>query len=135
MKCLLCGEPIPEGKACDAGHAYQFAVEELFIRRGAKSANLDPDQRGQKNLHGEYRRLGAIAIYCRAEACDPGDDKRPSWFADWWMPEPDQPRPSWTDHERWRLYKAIGEFECLLCDIQVLVVCGDSRRMKKCGKR
>jgi len=141
MKCLLCGEPVPAGKACDVGHAFQFAVEYLLIRRGTKAQNYDPEKfvtrrkRGHQNIADETKRLEAISIICRAEACDPGDDKRPSWFLDWWMPEPDQPRPAWTDHERRRLYKAICEFQCLLCEIQVLGECGDTRRMKKCRRR
>ena len=133
-RCYFCREEIAVGKACSAGHAFQFAVEELMNHRSAKALNYDPDKRGQTGLFGEFRYLDAIMVYVRAEACDPGDDRKPSWFLAWWMPDPLQEKPEFTDYEKRKLMRSIANFQCLLCEEDFIGECKAAGK-KGCKKK
>ena len=113
--------------------AFEFAYTILKIKRGSRALNHDPDMVGQRSLCGDYDRCDAISILVRAEACDPGSKRHPSFFKDWYMPEPTEPKPEWTGYEMRALVKARGEFECGLAKVGFVVHCG--KRGCKWGKR
>ena len=127
---------LPKGPPfASVGDAYEFSFAVRTARQGGRSNTPDRDKGdGGGAAPKDYQILDAITIWSRAEACDPGDPERPSWFELYFMPPPKEAKPEWTAQEMKILGKAIRNFECLLCDIRFLPDCG-RKRGRKCRKR
>jgi hypothetical protein len=116
----------------DAAEAYDYATTELSKRRGGRSNTPDPDAVHSGGGPKDYAWLDAITVWSRAEVTDPGSGDRPYWFLLWFIPDPLQPRPSWTETEMNILMRAVRDFECLLCEIDYIPTClHQGRRCKK----
>lgn len=119
-----------DGTFDSVSDAYEFAAVTLRVRHGGRAINYNPDAQGNRGVPKEYAYADAISIWVRAEACDPGDDRRPSWFLAYWLPDATEPQPMWTGREMTKLVKAIEDFECELCKVNFIRRCG----RKKCRK-
>ena len=108
--------------------AYEFAAKELLKRRGGRSNTPDRDKGDGGGGPKDYDYLDAITIWCRVEACDPGDDVRSSWFELWFLADNKQPKPEWTPGEIKILTRAVSRLECLLCEVKALYPCCGHRK-------
>lgn len=107
--------------------AYEWAALTLDVRRNGRTNMPDPD-RVAGGAGKDYAYLDAITIWARVEACDPTDDRRPSWLALYLLPDPMAPKPEWTEREITVLTNAMRELECLLHKAGYLYGCANPRR-------
>ena len=96
-----------------AAEAYRWAAGVLHLSRGAKTGNLDPDQLGQKGIHGDYNRLDAIQIVIEAEeVCkqERGCWTDPACLLRWCIPS-QEGFGYWTEAEKARVNGCLKELE------------------------
>ncbi len=114
----------------NALEAYRFAWLVLERSRSPKHNSFEFSE-GVYGAPKEFQRLDAIAIMARAELCDAGNKRRVSFFADYYLPDPQNPPPRWDNRELRQLNKALADFECALCGIDFIPRCGEKCREKK----